>query len=263
MRSEDESSWMLIQDSDEIFSKGILEKARHACDIGDKTGVYRYLVRSKSVELDANYNPIKEQYDDYWKPLIYKWLPELRIVGFKVHEGFNINPRTKFFTKYKTEEERKLEKTYWYSHSKPPGEIWKRAHCRNFVQGGAGNNMGEFNPLWLPFLKLIKSLIPNYKSWWDYDKYLLNGNVDKELKEWLIAYMYEGEKDKPQAWKDYIVNCNIINKHILNSSFLSKLEIKVGFGYSGQSEIKEGYKYYYRFLHPEEEPEELKNLSIP
>lgn len=265
LREDNELSWIFVEDSDERPSKDLIEKMRIMCLYGEQNNIGRFLIRCKSIELDANFNIIHEQFDDYWKPLLYKWLPELKITGFKVHEGFNINPKTSYFSKNKTQEDLKLEYKYFYTHAKPPGEVWRRAHVRNFTQGGGGDNMGEFNPLWLPFTELLKNIIPEFNTWWDYDNYITNskGIINTDLKNWYIAHMYEGEKYKPDIWKNFVINNNIINSYGLNNDFMSDLEKKVGYGYSGQSEIKEGYKYFYRFKYPEYEPEELKELSIP
>lgn len=265
IRSDTESSWLLIADSDENFSIGLLEKMRIMCKYADQHNIGRYLIRCKSIDLDANFNITHEQFDDYWKPLLYKWYPELKITGYKVHEGFNINPIAALFTKDQSVEGRNKETTYYYTHSKPPGEIWRRAHVRNYTQGGGGNNMGTFNPLWEPFLSLLKDIIPNFNTWWDYDSYIneSNGNIDIRLKNWYIAHMFEGEKNKPDAWKTYIIDHNIHTEWNLDENFDSELERKVGYSYPGQSEIKEGFKFFYRFKYPEQEPEELRGLHIP
>jgi glycosyltransferase involved in cell wall biosynthesis len=265
IRDLNECSWLLIADSDENFSIDLLEKLRIMCKYAEQKNIGRYLIRCKSIDLDANFNVMHEQFDDYWKPLLYKWYPELKITGFKVHEGFNINPPTALFTKDQSTEGRNKETTYYYTHAKPPGEIWRRAHVRNYTQGGGGDNMGAFNPLWEPFLSLLNNIISDFKTWWDYDAYINNsqGNIDKRLKHWYIAHMFEGEKDKPQIWKNYIIKYGIDKEWDLDENFNSTLERKIGYSRPGQSEIKEGFKYFYRFKYPEQEPEELRGLHIP
>jgi len=110
-----------------------------------------------------------------------------------------------------------------YQHIKQQDVIWVRG-ARNFFIGGGGMNLGANNGIWLPFRELVfrKTRI---KTWDDFYKYLTAGSIDKEIKDWMVRHMHED-------------------------------------GYDGASEVREMYKCYFRIFHPEEEPEELKGISI-
>jgi glycosyltransferase involved in cell wall biosynthesis len=111
-----------------------------------------------------------------------------------------------------------------YEHIKQDNVIWIRGY-RNFTIGGGGPNLGNRNPIWLEWKQICKdNNIP--QKWHDHEQYLLKGNIHQKLKDWMIKY------------------------HDVS-------------GFDGSSEVREGYKTYFRILHPEEEPVELKDKHIP
>ena len=118
---------------------------------------------------------------------------------------------------------RQVNTPFLYEHIKQENEIWPKG-MRNFVIGGGGPNLGDKNPIWVEFKQVCSSVnIPT--QWHDFYKYLLKGNIHQSLKDWMIKYSQIDEFD-------------------------------------GCSEIREGYKSYFRMLHPEEEPEEFRGVHI-
>ena len=96
------------------------------------------------------------------------------------------------------------------------------------------------------------------KLWVDYRDYVKKGNVHQELKDWFIRYALEGIKDRDfTKWPKSPTEIYFETHQHMNGSG------NVGMDYPGSSEIREGYKYYFRVLHSKEEPDEYKNLNIP
>lgn len=111
----------------------------------------------------------------------------------------------------------------FYEHRKQENVIWPRG-VRNYFCGGGGPNLGAANPRWVE-LKVIASAL-GITTWHAMYSYLIAGHIDARLKEWIVKYHQEN-------------------------------------GWDGASEQREWYKTYFRLLHPEEEPEELRGEAIP
>ncbi|MCK5021364.1 MAG: hypothetical protein KAS32_30410, partial [Candidatus Peribacteraceae bacterium] len=92
---------------------------------------------------------------------------------------------------------------------------------------GGGDNVGDKNLLWVELKKLIKEHYGRDLSWAEYQKELMHATIPDTIKEWMIS------------------------------------KARLDDGWSGASEMREHYKYYFRVLHPEEEPEELRDVHIP
>ena len=120
---------------------------------------------------------------------------------------------------------RMLNTPLFYHHRKQENVIWKRG-MRNSYVGGGGDNVGKKNKLWVDLMGIVKSIFGYTPSWHEYERYLIKGDISPEIKSWMI------------------------NKARLDD------------GWSGASEMREHYKYYFRILHPEEEPNELKDAHI-
>jgi len=121
--------------------------------------------------------------------------------------------------------QRILRTNYEYRHQKQENVIWKRG-MRNLYTGGGGPNLSDSNKLWVELKYIIKDEYGKELGWHEFHDELMRANVGPKLKEWLIRVRKED-------------------------------------GYDGSSEHRECYKYYFRMLHPEEEPEELKGEYIP
>lgn len=163
-----------------------------------------------------------ENLDEYWKELIIKWDPNFHYTGYKVHEGKGGIPHNI------------MRVGLLYEHRKQNNIIWLRGH-RNLFTGGGGPNLGEDNPTWPKLRKLASSL--GLETWHQYYDYLLKGNISQELKQLYIDHMQEG---RPGAGPNAQRNTD----------------------WDGSSEMREMYKSYFRFLHPEEEPEEFRGQHI-
>lgn len=266
LREKDEISWVCVSDSDEYYSERLRKGLKKLCEYATNNNYDCIGIRSKGITYNENKEIAHLTYDDFWKPLIYKFDSDRRIVGVSpdgsshnVHEGFS-KPFTKFL-KLPSKENEGIENELVYEHVKDPGDVWQRGHARNFYAGGGGPNLGNMQPLWEPFRKLVKECMVEDgwnepKTWWDYDAYLKKGNINSKLKEWFIYHMFEGEKERPNIYKATIDG---VTKDFSPSTLA---ETKLGRSYDGASEIREGYKYYFRYLHPEEEPKELKQYHI-
>ena len=219
LRQDDEESWVIVNDTDEVFSpmlckyiKNIIEKTRQANDM--------LLVQCKSVTIDKSGKRIYENFDDFHKPLVFKYYPGMQywadrseVTGKKtalhealVHEGkFVWNP-----VKLNNNKER-----LYYEHIKLENIIWERG-CRNFIVFGGGPNLGEKQPLWIPFRKMLVEAMgrTDYTSY-DVLQYFRKGNIDQRIKDWMIEH-----KDED--------------------------------GYDGSSEVRECYLTYFELYHPEE-----------
>jgi len=83
---------------------------------------------------------------------------------------------------------------------------------RNVFIGGGGNNLGSRNEEWNDLKKTCSSL--GIQRWDQLRAYMRKGNVDQKLKDWLISNRADG--------MDY------------------------------HHEMMEGFRWYFEYLHPEE-----------
>ena len=229
-----EASYIIRLDDDEHFSIDTIKDLRKLCRWAESNQYDMLAIRCHGISLNKDNKRISFSIDNYHKGLIYKYYPKLKYIpsgwGGPVHETYN-----RQFAVKKVQEENKNSK-YYYDHVKQQGEVWKRAHCRNFFIDGGGPNLLERQKLWKPFRALLNEIIsPSPKTWIDYDNYLKVGNVDEKLKNWFIRYRLEGQ----------------INRD-LEKYPLSETERELGINYDGASEVREGFLYYFGWLHPEE-----------
>lgn len=240
--------WVLRADDDEHYSYDLIKDARRICGIADNMGIDMLAVRVHDREMNKDGSEKSNTTGKYHKGLLYRWNPTLQYIpagwGSPVHETYNHQFRGAELDNKSGDNK---ETKYYYEHIKPTGEVWRRAHARNFFIGGGGPNLGQKQPLWIPYVKLVSGIMgKSINDWKIYDAYLVKGNVDKKLKDWFVQHMLEGVKNRD--FKKYPK---------------SKAEKELGLGYDGSSEVREGYKYYFKWLHPEEEPDELKDIGIP
>ncbi len=202
------TDWILVSDPDELFSVEALENMRKEID---GVGPYNMLAfESNSVTMKGA-EIAHHSHDKYWKPLLFKWNSGMHYTG-NPHETLVIDggPRVKNLP-------------YRYYHIKQDNMTWHRG-ARNAWIGGGGPNLGDKQKLWQPFRALVKRRT-GIETWADFDTYMINGNIDPDIKTSLHTFKNET-------------------------------------GYDGASEWREFYKTYYRIYHPEEEPEEYRGESI-
>jgi len=269
LRDPNKILWICRFDSDEYISIAFLQRIRKLILYAEQNKFDMLEIRAYDITVDKEGKEVSATLATDWhKGLVYKWYPHLKYVGANnqtVHEGYNHNFRR--FRVPSKHEEYGLEGALVYKHIKTQQDVYERS-SRNFYIDGGGPNWGEQQPLWKPFRELVDRVMPEKpQTYHDYINYLKQGNVHSDLKNWFILHMYEGESNKPQEWTDYITlrenEFSIIFLPSELGSFKSSAEHTMGYGYNGASEVKEAYKLYFRYLHPEEEPEELKELSIP
>jgi glycosyltransferase involved in cell wall biosynthesis len=203
------TDWCLISDPDELFAEVTLQNMRNSIDmIGKRYNMIAFESHSVMARGDK---VITEGSDKYWKPLLFKWNPGIHYVG-NPHETLIIDGGPRIY-----------ESKYHYYHIKQDKMNWPRGQRNAFI-GGGGPNLGEKQKLWKPFRALVKE-ITGIDDWNSFNQYMVNGNIDKRIKDEFIKFRLITGKD-------------------------------------GDSEWREMYKNYFRILHPEEEPVELRGEYI-
>lgn len=215
-----DGDWILTCDPDEFFSEEALTSLRRLAEaVPKKREKYRGVsFRCRSVTLHGR-KRIWEHIDDYWKPLFFQWSLSLKYSHHgegPVHE--TLHGAAPIYQTGKHPEFSDL----LYEHRKQDQVTWIRG-CRNFFIGGGGPNLGHKNKSWVSFRAITDRL--SLKTWKDFYAYLIAGEINGQLREWMIEHRRES-------------------------------------GYDGASEVREVYKTTYRLLHPELEPAEFRNEVI-
>jgi hypothetical protein len=231
------SVWVCRSDDDEYYSDKLVQNLRRICSTADDRGVDMLGIRVHDISLDKEGKLLNDSTGSYHKGLVYKWNPNLKYIpaggGSPVHETYNYGFRGIELDNKNGENK---GTPYFYEHIKKQGEVWRRAHVRNFFIGGGGPNLGDKQPLWQPYRKLVYDILcKEVTDWKEYDDYLVKGNISYEIKDWLIKHSKEGIEDRD-----------------FKLFPLSEAEKQLGINYDGASEVREGYKYYFEWLHPEE-----------
>jgi len=214
--------WMATFDADEPYEQRTLEKLRKVVDYADDHGYNMIGLQCRSVS-ERGGERCWENLDEYWKELLIKWDPNFYYSGKLCHEGKAGIPHNI------------LRTDLVYEHIKEENVIWKRG-CRNSFHAGGGDNVCDANPVWVKVRSFLNDKL-GINDWHSFNKYLLAGKIDDELRTMLIDFRLEGRGGATDNnWKAQ--------------------------DWNGSSEWREWYKYYFRVLHPEEEPEELKGERV-
>ena len=202
--------WILVSDPDELFEEVTFAQLRDIAPEVLAKGCNAAGFQCRSISMKGPHK-VWDSLDNYWKHLFYYWEPGLKYIG-NPHESLVISGGLRI-----------ANTPLLYEHIKQENVIWKRG-MRNLFVGGGGPNLGNSNQRWKDLRAISSSL--GLETWHQFNNYLLKGNIDQKLKDWMILY------------------------HDVD-------------GWDGASEHREVYKTYYRVYHPEEEPEELRSKHIP
>lgn len=235
IRDENEISLCCVADDDEFYSQFFLE---HVKDFGMemlKHNINQLAIRCRSVSINRNQERVWESLDDFHKPLIFLWEPGIHYADTRLHETL-IPPSG--VRQARLPDNADTPQEVVYEHIKQENVIWPRG-MRNFYTFGGGPNLGERQPLWRPFREILDRIGP-FENWTAVEKYLEAGNVDQELKDWLIKYRCEG-----------------LNSGTGDDGCGFEHEGRMDQKYDGSSEIRECFLTYFVWFHPEELPLEL------
>lgn len=194
-----DNTWALVSDPDELFEEETLKALPALIELAESKNMNMVGFQCRSVSYKGP-ERVWESLDNYWKRLLFKKVRGAKYVG-NPHEGLNGFPH------------RIMDTKYIYEHIKQENVIWHRG-ARNMFCGGGGPNLGRSNERWIRLRRICNDL--NLRNWHDYEKYLLKGDIDQRVKDWMIEH-----KDVD--------------------------------GWDGASEHREMYKLYFEVYHPEEQ----------
>jgi glycosyltransferase involved in cell wall biosynthesis len=205
-----DGDWVLAMDPDEFVEPSSLSRLRELAErFGGQYNGISLRCRSESYR---GPDRVWHNEDEFRKRLFFKWRPDLRYTHpgeMPVHELLNGDPTNH-------------GEDLVYVHKKQEDMIWPRG-VRNYFCGGGGPNLGATNSRWVELKGIANRL--GLDSWHRFHSYLIAGNIDGSLREWIIRYRHER-------------------------------------GWDGSSEQREFFKTYFRMYHPEEEPAELRGEHI-
>lgn len=212
--------WVLAMDPDEFIEEATLRELHRLAEVvpGKREHFTRVGFRCRSVTMRGP-DRVHAQEDDHWKGLYFQWSPALHyghIGEGAVHETLS-GADPMYYTGHHPE-----FPTLFYEHRKQENVTWPRG-IRNYFCGGGGPNLGSQNPRWVELKGIANRL--GLMTWHQMHVYLIAGNIDGGLKDWIIKYRRET-------------------------------------GWDGSSEQREWYKTYFRLYHTEEEPEEMRGEAI-
>lgn len=219
--------WVLAFDPDEYLDHDALHALPDTIALAQAHRIERVAFRCRSVSYRGP-DRVWESLDAYWKPLLFAWHDGLRYD----HDGETPVHEVQRGVRTATIH---LGQTpgvpqYCYEHRKQENVIWPRG-VRNYFCGGGGPNRGRSNAAWVELREwaAVHLGIPfdvGRAGWHRMHAYLIAGNIDPWLKEWILRQRLES-------------------------------------GWDGASEAREFFKAYFRLYHPEEEPEETRGEQVP
>ena len=184
----DPHAWIAVSDPDELYSEELAKNLRPLVEQGEAEG-YNMLpihVRDQfeSIEWLDELDRLKEvpggyRETDYWKPLLlFQLNPDTQYSG--VGETKNVHETLESSVPWRA---KNLPKKYFYVHKKSALKIWRNASRNMFISGG-GDNVGALNKFWVELRGICDSL--GVKTWRQFEDSLKKGDVDEELKKWLV-----------------------------------------------------------------------------
>lgn len=208
------SRWVLVSDPDEHFDENFLKAIRFICAQAEQTNIDLLLINARDIFTDDENGNVLEKPNEvrgtYYKNLLFRLTPNTHYIGIgetkNLHEQL-IGPMRPA----------RLPEQFFYRHIKSHVEIWEHA-TRNVFVGGGGMNLGDSVPHYKEFKDIMNRL--NLKTWREFRAYLIDGNIDNELKNFII-------KHRNDVGHDY------------------------------DSEYREMFKWYFQILHPEENVDKL------
>lgn len=201
--------WILIVDDDELPSGEALDSldtlvndsnyGQNFCSVGFRAH-------------DVSEGVLAERPADFWKQMFFRYVPTLYYAGGEktgCHQciaGF--------------QNDRIVASKAVYYHIKSLRDEYEHAARNYFIYGvwlpGPHITDGERREEWHELQDIIKRKYPEVRSFPDFDKILINGNVDEELKYWMVKW-YDEYIDHPEY-----------------------------------NEMRALCTYYFKYLHPEE-----------
>lgn len=228
--SASDNNWLLVHDSDEYYSEGLLENIKDIILEAESIGANVVDIQDQSIALKAH-KEMHRQPNEYWKPWLFKLLPETHYIE-ESHPHETLYQLNRKDVRVGGVGAAPDGKDIFYNHVKQEGSVWAHG-ARNALVNGGGNNSGDKSVIFREFKTLIAPYFDGkYPD--DYqkiDKWFIDGNLPQDVKDFLIdrartcEEIYPGEKN-------------------------------------GISEWKENYLYYFRILHPEEEPQNLRGTDV-
>ena len=214
-RDIDAHAWILTSDPDELFSESLVSNIRQVLAEAERNGFNQLGVNSHDIDVKLD-GSRDVRVSNFFKMLIFKL-----DAGQVFYQGVGLE-RTVHETLCGDWRSTALPTEFYYEHVKfeSKQEVWERG-MRNFWIAGGGNNVGAVlpngkpNTPWITLHAITDHL--GLKRWRDLREYMRKGNIDAELKHWLIEH---------RNWNDVPEMA---------------------------SEIREGFKWY-QFMHPEEIP---------
>jgi hypothetical protein len=212
--------WCIWSDPDEHFSQYTLEHIREAIDIAEQKGYNCLDMNVRDWYLDnvdgseLSEEPHEES-SNFWKTLVIKLKSDIYMDG----AGYT---RNRHEVNRGTLKLGKLPKEFYYRHERSHKEVWEGA-IRNFFITGGGDGFGRTNPLYVEFKDICNEI--GIYLWLEKDglrEYMLKGNIDQRLKDFLIKH----RNDYDEKWKE---------------------------------ELRDGFRWYFYVIHPEEN---INNLRV-
>lgn len=231
IREESEVSLCCVADDDEFYSQFFMAHVKDFAFQLLQNNFNQLAIRCRSVSIDREGNRVWESLDDFWKPLIFFWEPGIHYADTRLHETL-IQPSGMRQTR--ANDFADTEQEILYEHIKQENVIWPRG-MRNFYTFGGGPNLGPRQPLWQPFRQMLDRAGP-FENWTAVEKYLEEGNIAQEIKDWMIKYRHEG-----------------ISAEELGFEHGGRMDDN----YDGSSEIRECFLTYFVWFHPEELPQKI------
>lgn len=230
LREEGEISLCCVADDDEFYSLFLMEHLEDFAHQLLQNNLNQLAIRCRSVSIDREGNRVWESLDNFWKPLVFFWEPEIHYADTRLHETLIPQSGTR---QTRANDYADTDSEILYEHIKQENVIWPRG-MRNFYTFGGGPNLGTNQVLWLPFREMLRRA-GDFENWTAVEKYLSEGNITQEIKDWMIKYRLEGT--------------STANHGIEHTGRQDE--------YDGSSEIRECFLTYFVWFHPEELPKEI------
>ena len=194
---------VVVSDTDEFIQPDTLEILREVAERAEEADCNLIRIRCRSEWTDKFGKVVRATLDDYSKPLVALWEPGgtyLGAGGRSIHEELHFPSGRRFFDL--PDENGK----YVYVHRKQIGVVYLRAF-RNFFMADLDPS-GAIVPAnqWHEFRQLFFDR--EMETWPDVEAYLIKGDIDQGIKDWLTANRLHAVGEVRNSFKGYFVFCH-------------------------------------------------------
>lgn len=182
--------WILVSDSDEFIEEEACKNLDNLVNMAANQGAIGLCLRAHDI-WEYEDGRVYDNVSDYWNPMMWKGTPGQTYVGH-THSHIHLPGVNQKWVK----------SGYEYRHTKTERMMWQNSNFLYWTTSKNADNVTN-DDTWVEFHNLMQKY--GHYDWHEFNKYMVNGNLPKEIKDYFIAKK-DDENPELRAWfVDYFI----------------------------------------------------------